>query len=301
MNAKIQLALWISHPVLELLLASVLIWRKLHRRFPIFLTYIVFQIADFALLFPIHQYAGYALYFYTYWIDAAITLALAFLVIHEVFLDVFRAYHTLRDLGTVLFKWAGLVMIFVAIVVAASSPPEQSPLVHAVVTGQRCVRVIQCGLVLFLLVFSRYLGVSWKQPSFGIALGLGGFASVELAGNALYSGEQIGSATWDLLNACSFSWALLIWICYALAKVAAKDASSTLLMSQRWEQSLGDLRRPVSADSLIPMFEGMVDRAFSRSSAEEVGPVLAKKIPPKPASAPSLPRSMPLPRAASHK
>jgi len=155
--------------------------------------------------------------------------------------------------------------------------------------------------VLFLLVFSRYLGVSWKQPSFGIALGLGGFASVELAGNALYSGEQIGSATWDLLNACSFSWALLIWICYALAKVAAKDASSTLLMSQRWEQSLGDLRRPVSADSLIPMFEGMVDRAFSRSSAEEVGPVLAKKIPPKPASAPSLPRSMPLPRAASHK
>jgi len=49
-------------------------------------------------------------------------VVLGFKVIHEVFLDVFRPYHTLRDLGSVLFKWAGLVMLMVACVVAASTP-----------------------------------------------------------------------------------------------------------------------------------------------------------------------------------
>ncbi len=39
-------------------------------------------------------------------------------------------------------------------------------------------------------------------------------------------------------------------------------------MSQRWEQGLGDLREPIAEDSLIPMFERMVDRAFSRSPAD---------------------------------
>src|SRR5579863_4155149 len=187
-----------------------MLWRKLHRTFPVFFSYIIFQLFSFGVLFPIHQYGNYDLYFYSFWIGAVISLAIGFYVIHEIFLDVFRPYHTLRDLGTVLFKWATLVMFLVALVVAAASPAGQSPIVQAVVTVQRCVRVIQCGLILFLLVFSKYLGVSWRQQSFGIALGFGGFASIELAGNALYSGEQIGSATWALLNASSFTWAVLI-------------------------------------------------------------------------------------------
>jgi hypothetical protein len=58
---------------------------------------------------------------------------------------------------------------------------------------------------------------------------------------------------------------VLAWIGYALWSVQARDASASVLMSQRWEQSLNDLHRPQDGDSLIPMFEGMVDRAFSRS------------------------------------
>jgi hypothetical protein len=39
------------------------------------------------------------------------------------------------------------------------------------------------------------------------------------------------------------------------------------LQTQRWEQSLADLQPPaVTSDSLIPMFEGMVERALLRSS-----------------------------------
>ena len=56
-----------------------------------------------------------------YWGGQAISVAFGFGVIHEVFIDVFRAFHTLRDLGTVLFKWAGLVMLLVAGVVSVST------------------------------------------------------------------------------------------------------------------------------------------------------------------------------------
>ncbi len=268
MHAKYQLLLWVANPALELPLAAILIWRKLHRTFPVFFAYIIFQLVNFAILFPIHQYGSYDAYFYTYWIGSMVTLGLGFKILHEVFLDVFRPYYTLKDLGTVLFKWAALVMLFVAIVVAAASPGDQTPLVQAVSTVQRCVKVIQCGLVLFLLFFAKYLGVSRRQQSFGIALGFGIYASVQLLGNALYSGGQMSSVMLGIVYPIAHLFAVCTWATYAWMKVGAREAPASLLASQRWERSLSELQRPAASDSLIPMFEGMVERAFSRTAVE---------------------------------
>src|ERR1700752_492996 len=115
MHANIQQALWMTHPVLELSLAGVLFWRRLHRAFPVFFASIVFQVVNFVVLFPIYRYdRGSETYFLAYWITAAISLAIGFKVIHEIFLDVLRPYPNLNDLGTLLFRWAGLVMLLVA-------------------------------------------------------------------------------------------------------------------------------------------------------------------------------------------
>jgi hypothetical protein len=272
MSSNAQLAynaLWIAHPILQAVVAGIMVWRKLHRTFPILFTYVVFQIVTFALTFPFHEDRYYAIFFYCYWATTAVSVVLGFKVIHEVFLDVFRPYHTLRDLGSVLFKWAGLVMLMVAGVMAASGPTGGDfPLVTAILTLQRSIRVVQCGLVLFLLVFSRYLGTSWRQKSFGIALGFGAFAGVELSlvamGSAL-NNQRMSS----FVNMAAYNLTILIWLGYALVKSPAREQeASTMLRSQRWEQSLNDIQHPVPADSLIPMFESMVDRALSRSSPE---------------------------------
>ena len=77
-----------------------------------FFAYIVAQLVSFSIIFPIRH--NYSAFFYANWISTAISVALGFKVIHEAFLDAFRPFHTLRDLGTVLFKWAGLVMLLVA-------------------------------------------------------------------------------------------------------------------------------------------------------------------------------------------
>jgi hypothetical protein len=263
-------ALWISYPIMQSGVAAIMLWRKLHRKFPVFFAYLVAQVAIFAVIFPISLYS-YSSYFLAYWITATISLVLGFMVIHEIFVEVFRPYHTLKDLGTVLFKWAGLVMVLAACVVgAASQVNDQGPLVSAVLTVQRCVRVIQCGLILFLLLFSRYLGVSWRQRSFGIALGFGAFAGTELFSAALRASGSMSQIKCNFAIMASYNIAIVVWGCYMWAKQAAREAPATLLASQRWEESLTDLQHPMSPDSLIPMFEGMVDRALSRAHEDVV-------------------------------
>jgi hypothetical protein len=269
MTADHQLAMWIAHPVLQLAVGMAMLRRKLTRVFPVFLSYLAFQIVTFSFLFPMFKWgANYALYFYVYWGFSAVDLILGFMVIHEIFLNIFRPYHTLKDLGTVMFKWAALVMLLVAFVVAASNAGRnQEPIVQAILTVQRCVRVAQCGLVLFLVVFSRYIGVSWRQKSFGIALGLGLSAGVELTTLALYSGGFMRQVTTDAIGITVDNFAIAIWFAYVLHESSARTKEADLFTSHRWERSLNDLQNP-QGDSLIPMFESMVDRALSRTRAE---------------------------------
>jgi hypothetical protein len=270
MSEKIRLlyyALWIAHPVLQTVIAVVMYRRGQFREFRFFFAYVIAQILGFAVVFPSYWYHWSAV-FYLSWISIAISVALGFKVLHEAFLDVFQPFHTLRDLGTVLFKWAGLVMLLVAGVVSVSTNSSDTvPWVQAILTAQRCVRIIQVGMVLFLLSFARYLGVSRRQHSFGIALGFGSFAVVELALIASYAGEHLSNLSMGLVNMGAYNVTLLIWLGYSFAKSPAREASSVLLRPQRWEQSISDLHHPVrsESDSLIPMFEGMVDRALSRT------------------------------------
>jgi hypothetical protein len=269
MSSNMQQIMWVAHPAIESVLAAIMIKRKLNKQFPVFFTYVLWQIANFLILFPLCKMgpAYYDAYFYVSWLSAAVSLGLGFKVIHEIVLNVFQPYHALKDLSTILFRWAALVMLLVALVVAASNAGSNiSPITQAVVTAQRCVRVVQCGLILFLLVFSKYLGISWRQHSLGIALGFGGYATIELGAFALFAGGQVQARTVGATQAVCYSLAILVWIGYAVLKAPEREDATKLLTSQRWEQSLTDIQSPAGApDSLIPMFESMVERAFSRA------------------------------------
>jgi hypothetical protein len=136
---------------------------------------------------------------------------------------------------------------------------------QAIVTSQRCVRFIQVGMVLFLLFFAHYVGVSRRQQSFGIALGFGSFAMIELVLICSWVGNHMGGPWMSILNMAAYNGSLLVWLGYVAVTKSARDVSLSLLQPQRWEQSLTDIHHPLPADSLIPMFEGMVDRALSRT------------------------------------
>jgi hypothetical protein len=63
----------------------------------------------------------------------------------------------------------------------------------------------------------------------------------------------------------AYNLAIVVWVGYMASKQSAREDKTVLLTTQRWDQSLTDLQPSDSPDSLIPMFEGMVDRAFSRT------------------------------------
>jgi len=266
------------HPILEMGIVGFLLHRGLLKKFKFFFAYIVTQIVTFAGYFPAYYWFGSSsAAFYLSWTFDAISVALGFLVIHEVFVDVFRLFHTLRDLGTVLFKWAGLVMLLVAGVVSVStnSTPQLAPWMQAILTSQRCVRIIQVGMVLFLLFFAHYVGVSRRQHSFGIALGFGSFAVIELIVVSSWVGNHVGGPMISFMNMIAYDGSLLLWLGYVAVKRPARDGALSLLQPQRWEQSLTDIHHPLPADSLIPMFEGMVDRALSRTQQQPLTPPAA--------------------------
>jgi hypothetical protein len=261
--------LWFAHPVLQLGIAALMLYSGQYRKFKFFFGYISTQIFMFSVVF-FSRWVNPTVYMYFYWGSNAISVAFAFGVIHEVFVDVFRSFHTLRDLGTVLFKWAGLVMLLVAGVVSISTNASyMPPWMEAIVTTQRCVRIIQVGMILFLLFFARYLGMSRRQQSFGIALGFGAYAVIELALLASWVGNHLGNPWMSMANMTAYNITLGLWIGYLAVKSPARDAASTLLQTQRWEHSLSDIQhQSLPANSLIPMFEGMVDRALSRTQPD---------------------------------
>ena len=259
-------ALWLMHPVLQTGIAGLMLQRRLLRNFRFFFAYILTQLLTFAVVFPAYVWRSYDALFMLYWCANAISLTFGFLVIHEIFVDVFRMFHTLRDLGTVLFKWAGLVMLLVAAVVSVSANSSDiSPLMQGILTLQRSVRIIQVGMVLFLLFFAHYVGVSRRQHSFGIALGFGSFALIELILISSWVGSHFDGPWMSIVNMMAYNSSLGLWLGYMAVKRPARDSSRPLLQPQRWEQSLSDLHHPLPEDSLIPMFEGIVDRALSRT------------------------------------
>jgi hypothetical protein len=288
-NPSVVLCLWCSQPILQSAVAMIFWRRKVHKKFPVFFLFLLAQIAIFVVIFPLwlagnlagnnpagsgnsnnDRLAGYyTLYFGLFWLGEAINAVLGFKVIHEVFLDVFHPYHTLKDLGTLLFRWAGIVMLLVSVVVAFANSYEQSPLVHAITTLHRSVRIVQVGLILFLILFAGFLGVSRKQISFGISLGFGLFASVELMLMVLKSGGLVKEAIFDTINMVAYNVAIVVWLGYSLSRKTVREVAVNHLQTQRWEQGLADLQPSAASDSLIPMFEGMVERAFSRSSGED--------------------------------
>jgi len=71
----------------------------------------------------------------------------------------------------------------------------------------------------------------------------------------------------SIVNMAVYNCTLIVWLGYVALKSPVRDAN-TPLQTQRWEQSLSDIHHPLPADSLIPMFEGMVDRALSRTQPE---------------------------------
>ena len=82
---------------------------------------------------------------------------------------------------------------------------------------ERSLTVVQAGLLLLLFVLSSSLGLAWRSYSFGLALGFGTFAIVDLVLWSLRT--QFGDQFWkpqSILNGLAYNVMIFIWAFYVL-------------------------------------------------------------------------------------
>src|SRR5580658_3702347 len=173
----VDYVVWFATPVLQSGLLVALYRRGLHRDYPFFFNYTILQVISVPILAIVNPYS-YKVYYYAYYINVGLSVLLSFAVLQEIFQDAFRPYEALRDLGVILFRWSALVVLLVGVMwaISAAHKPDYDRVQEIILLADRSLRLMQCGLVFFLLLFSEYLGIPHRSLLFGISLGFGFFA-----------------------------------------------------------------------------------------------------------------------------
>jgi len=223
-HKALLLFLWISPHVLLGVLAAILYKRRLYREFPCFFAYVLYKIAVFILLFTLYSVQGLAGKQYAYAFSATLLLSIAlrFGAIDEVSKDLFRDSQFLKLSARRSLQCVTGLLFVVGILFAVYAPSDNSfdsRLLAGTLVVNRGAAMVQSGLLLSLLLFSRFLGLSWRRLAFGITLGLGIVTSVDLAMFALRAEftSAAGKEFLNLLITGTYLICVLIWIRYLLA------------------------------------------------------------------------------------
>ena len=193
-----------------------------------FIVYTGFQVLLTPAMFALDHVNGISgeQYWYADSVGEIINVLLRFAIIHEIFHHLLRPYVALQDFGTRLIRWAVVLLLLVAVLVTIYAPPNADGprLIVGLQLLNRTVSLVQCGLMLFLFLFSSYFGLSWRSHLFGIGLGLGVFASLQLALYAFLAHVALLQAKGlvELIWFGAYDSCVLIWLFYFLAPEPAR-------------------------------------------------------------------------------
>jgi len=258
------------------LFQAFIVWRMAvtgaRRNFPTFFTYMLFQTAVVIVGQLVLNFGTREQYRYFYGAQSLVAAALLFAVIYEIFSNVFRPYDALRDFAGVMFRWAALVLALVASLQAFSTQVgEGSRVIAGLLMLERSVSVIACGLLLFLILFSKNLGLDWRHQVYGVAIGLGLAYGVDLV---LYTSRLLFGCpiapTINMWRSITWNSALVLWTYYMFApdrvlKTAAEFAPKLIL--ERWNQVLRSVNRPAPQGAFMPNLEKIVDEVLAHQAS----------------------------------
>jgi len=230
---------WLGLPALALL-AFLLIYRRWHRVFPLFLVYVVgTELIGIVRLVSL----GSPLYARIYWISDAVFASLALLATYELFFKrLFPAFYRVR-FYRMLFP-AAAILIAGGIAISALLGGHFSMLAQTI----HLYLFIRAAVLFFFVVLMLIMGRQWTRQEFGIAFGFGLDVSMALlllgtwAHNS--SGRSAATAVWSVVT---YDIACIIWIyCFWQAPRSepavptAPLSPAALQEAKKWEDSLKD-------------------------------------------------------------
>ena len=256
---------WIAGPTLQITLIVCMVRQRMQIVFPRFFSYILFQILKSGVLFVTYRYYAEG-YFDAYWAGNAISVVLAITVMDEILHKLFEEYGGAQNFGSLIFRWSCGLLLLLAIVNALFTREGASDQVVAVVLAfDRSVRVMQCGLVCLLLLLCRSLRHCWRRRVFGIALGFGIFASVELilVSIALRSSSSSGAIV-SLSKSAAYNAVTLLWIFYLSQQSESIPGMEFAAKGNAHTVPVTDFVPVTSSDSFISMVEEVVEQVLLR-------------------------------------
>jgi hypothetical protein len=271
----ILIALAAIAALVQLLVARILVKRKLRSEFTIFFTYCCFGIVIVAVGMAGYAFSSNSQYFYVYWVLSFLYMALEFGIMYEIFVNALKPYSALIDLGKMLFRWAGVFLLFAAVLTAmATSGSTSNKCLCAVALVERSMRLMQCGFLLLFFFLERRLGLSWRNHNATIAIGMGATAAMDLSVSYLSTHYPGWGSGLSMVNSVFYIGVLLFWAsALALPEPGRKSVldSPSRLIFQRWNEALltysarGDFALATgSVNSFLPNVEQTVDRVLAR-------------------------------------
>lgn len=237
--------LWIA-PHLLLVGVAIGMWRqRVIRQFPIFFVYVIEEIVQFLVLYPMAVAPTVTAETYLRYeaLGLGISTGLRFGIIHEIFAFTFRNYPSLSAFGKPIFRWGTAILLMLGLLAAVFIGGNDTHRVLAMLSVlSRTASFLQAGLLIILFLFSSYLGLSWRNQVFGIALGLGIFSCVDLAAAAIrseFGTEHTNSLyyyTMGVYHVCVLVWLAYLWLPERVTQFAVKAVPEHDLES--WNKEL---------------------------------------------------------------
>lgn len=233
---------WVIGIALQVLLAAVMLAKRTWKTYPMFTAYVFFNLLAAAIGYAVFGHK--AVYFYTYFFFDSIAIVMGLGVVREIFTNVFSPHPALRKLATIIFRVAVVALIVLAGGVIYDQSGNAKSIAHALLLAEEAARIVEVGLIMFLFLSSSAFGLHWRQNVFGMALGLGMFAAVDLVTVTLIghvSSSMVRAI--NLAHVLSFSASLLIWLGYLLVPERAASSGEMPKQAQleQWNHAVMEL------------------------------------------------------------
>jgi hypothetical protein len=223
----------------------------------------------------IDRYLAYHVYFYTYWTSYALEAILSLMVIYSIFKLAMAPLKGLQTLGMLVFRWVAAISVAVAIGVAVTPHLSGVKFMTAMITQlQQTSSILTLCLLLFVCFAIRPMGLSFRSRIFGVSLGLGVFATINLVNSAWLAHYANMYSVFSLVNGLAVGLTLLTWSAYFAfpepkRRIITLPTTSPFL---RWNQislALGDDPGYVAIGGIPPeLFAPAEIEVMRRASAK---------------------------------
>jgi hypothetical protein len=172
---------WIGSLVIEAVLVILIFRRGVHKRFSFFCAFVIYDLLR-AIGIPIAVSLSQRpnLYFYLYWLSFPVEYTLTFLILIQIFAYVFRVQILESPRPIQIFILSVLALFVISAILVLFPDIPTSTTTGLILTLDRSIELLICGLLLFMWAYSTQLRLSMQDHVWGIILGLGIYSGVSL-------------------------------------------------------------------------------------------------------------------------